>query len=313
MLFVPAALAVLWAGRPAGGSRGRAVGGVLGAAALVVLVFALTLLPWGLRNSRAMGQFVPLSTNSSTTLWSGHNAGAQGGQNYAPPELLARIPVKTGPQRELGEGKLLRSEAIRYAKSHPSRELQLIPLKLLNLVRGDGYVLDWVNAGPAEGKPIAPELVVPVRVVADGTFYAVFAAALLAMAIGGRRLWRSPAMRAVAVVFGLSLVLFGFVYYGNYRYREPLTPLLLLVASPLLARVFELRGRLVSEDAEADPNPASGPPAHDDDDARTGTAAVDAPEGPSRGEFGTREGSTGHHRPGVPAGLSPGEKSTLTP
>jgi hypothetical protein len=52
-------------------------------------------------------------------------------------------------------------------------------------------------------------------------------------------------MRGVAALFLCSLVLYGFVYYGNYRYREPLSPLLLLVAAPTLATLWQQRSRLL--------------------------------------------------------------------
>lgn len=239
LLLLAAAVVVWWARRP---REARWVP-TLAAVAIIPVVFALVLLPWGLRNSKAMGQFVPLSTNSSTTLWSGHNAHANGDQNYAGPDLLGGLP-RGGPQHELGEAKILRSEAIRYARTHPRRELELIPLKLLNLARGDAYVMDWVNAGAVGQHPVATEWINPLRVVSDAVFYPVLAATLLSIVLGGRRLWRHPVMRGVAVVFLLSLVLYGFVYYGNYRYRVPLTPLLLLVSSPLLAALADLRGRL---------------------------------------------------------------------
>jgi 4-amino-4-deoxy-L-arabinose transferase-like glycosyltransferase len=264
LLLVPAAAMLLWVSLR--GPR-RPVRWVASVAALVV-VFGLTLLPWALRNTAQMGQFVPLSTNSSTTLYSGHNPRANGAQSYAGPEIEAQIKT-SGSQRELDEAKLLRSDAVHYARTHPSRELQLIPLKLLNLFRGDGYSLEWVNAGPANDKPIPPSLVVPVRVVADAGFYAMVGAAFLAIALGGRRLWRSPTMKAVAVLLGCALVLFGFVYYGNYRYREPLSPVFLLLAGPLLARMWQWRGRLVPDLPDVD-EPVDG-------ESQPGASGADEP------------------------------------
>ena len=60
----------------------------------------------------------------------------------------------------------------------------------------------------------------------------------------GRELWRRPASRAAIVVIALALVLYGFVFYGNFRYRLPLEPLMILLAVSLLAPVWEARRRL---------------------------------------------------------------------
>ena len=60
----------------------------------------------------------------------------------------------------------------------------------------------------------------------------------------GRELWRRPASRAAIVVIGLALLLYGFVFYGNFRYRLPLEPLMILLGASLHATVWEGRGRL---------------------------------------------------------------------
>ena len=59
---------------------------------VLVAAMALTIAPWTIRNAIEMDAFIPVATNASTTLWSGHNSEANGGATYASPELLARIP-----------------------------------------------------------------------------------------------------------------------------------------------------------------------------------------------------------------------------
>ena len=41
-------------------------------------------------------------------------------------------------------------------------------------------------------------------------------------------------MRAILAFLALAVPLYGFVYYGNVRYRVPLEPLMILVASAAL-------------------------------------------------------------------------------
>ncbi len=233
LLLLPALLAVWWPELPRRVLAQRA--------AVLVAVAAVVVIPWSIRNAVVMDAFIPLSSNSSTTLWSGHNPGATGAQVYAGRDLLNRIP-QHGKEREVQEAKLLRREALRYMRTHPGRELELIPLKLLNLARGDSWAMEWVNAGDPGKRPFGAELGTPVRVLADSTFFALLAAMIGSLVLLWRALWRNRLVRGVLVLFAGSLVLYGFVYYGNYRYRAPLEPLMILVAAPLLAGLGRLRG-----------------------------------------------------------------------
>ena len=45
----------------------------------------LTIAPWTVRNAVVMDAFIPISSNASITLYSGHNERADGAQNYARP------------------------------------------------------------------------------------------------------------------------------------------------------------------------------------------------------------------------------------
>ena len=71
---------------------GTVQGAWLRRAAVLLAAMALTIAPWTIRNAIEMDAFIPVSTNASTTLWSGHNSEANGGATYASPELLARDP-----------------------------------------------------------------------------------------------------------------------------------------------------------------------------------------------------------------------------
>ena len=91
LLLMGAALAVWWPEHPQAGGWSAALAAVARSA----------IAPWSVRNTLVLDTFVPLSTNASTTLWSGHNPSAPGHQSYAP-ELLRGIP-QTGKAREVEE------------------------------------------------------------------------------------------------------------------------------------------------------------------------------------------------------------------
>ncbi|HUG00147.1 MAG TPA: glycosyltransferase family 39 protein [Ilumatobacter sp.] len=211
--------------------------------ALIGAVAIATLIPWTVRNAVVMDAFLPTGTNASHTLWAGHNPAATGGQVYPPAGYDDQFSTES-PARELQSSKALRSDAIGYMFSHPLRELELIPLKLIHLNRGDSYIFDWVNAVPAgEAPPVSAINVERIGVLADAAYFALLGFTILGAAVLGRRFWRTPATRCIAASFLTALFLYGFLYYGNYRYRLAYEPLMILVASTFVTRVWSQRER----------------------------------------------------------------------
>lgn len=206
-------------------------------AAVVAGVMLLVVAPWTIRNAHVAHGFVPVGTNASSTLWSGHNPGANGGPTYQPPAELAAPSRLT----EAEFAAKLRRQAIDWAVHHPRRELELIPLKLRSLARGDGtLVSSWINA--AGQRPLGRREAAAASRLADIGSYALIALLLAAVLWCGRALWRNPAMRAMLAFLATAVPLYGFIYYGNVRYRVPLEPLMLLVVAAALTRV-RLPGR----------------------------------------------------------------------
>ena len=230
LLLIPVVLIAWWPELPKRALVARA--------AVLAGVAVLTIAPWTIRNAVVMDAFIPISSNASITLYSGHNERANGAQNYAPPELSSKLPA-FGPRREVAESKLLRREAVEYMVNNPGRELTLIPRKLVKLMRGDSYALQWVNARrPGQERPVPTVLVRPIRVLADVFWFALLVLTVAAVVVLRRELWRLRATRATLALFAIALFTYGFVYYGNYRYRAPLEPLMLLVSAPLLVRAW---------------------------------------------------------------------------
>src|SRR5437763_9464991 len=205
-------------------------------AALVAAVMLATIAPWTVRNALTVHAFVPVSTNASDTLWSGHNPIANGGPVYSfQTDVLRR--VRRG-NFEVEASALLRRQAISYAVHHPLRELELIPLKLRSLARGDSEVISvWINARGQH--PLGARAATWIGRLADLSFYALLAGLLLAVAFFRRTLWGVPAARGALAFVALAVPLYGFVYYGNFRYRIPLEPLMLLLVAPGVAVVWD--------------------------------------------------------------------------
>jgi 4-amino-4-deoxy-L-arabinose transferase-like glycosyltransferase len=215
-------------------------------AAVLLVAMVLTVAPWTIRNAIEMDAFIPVSTNASTTLWSGHNANANGGPTYAPPSLLARIPKSLDPtQHEVEEARLLRREAISWAIHNPHKELGLIPRKLIQLGNATSSVFSiWFNPPPDRAvHTSALRIYMPLGDAFD--YFLIFVTLASLVLIGARRLWRiHPLMQGVLAYLVLSLVTYGFVYYGQFRYRLVMEPMMILVATPLLVAAWERRGSL---------------------------------------------------------------------
>jgi 4-amino-4-deoxy-L-arabinose transferase-like glycosyltransferase len=199
---------------------------VVPAVALTAVVSLVVIAPWIARNSALAGEPTGLSLNIAETLYSGHNPEADGGPSYATREVFLEAgPTEFGVDREVAQADLLQERALEWAREHPREEALLVPKKLLHLMEGDGNVVSvWIEGstddvlGPAR---------TPLEVAADVTWYVllgVFVVSLVARRALLRERWTWP----VLVLPALSLVLYGVVLYGNFRYRVPYEPLLVL-------------------------------------------------------------------------------------
>jgi 4-amino-4-deoxy-L-arabinose transferase-like glycosyltransferase len=228
-------------------------------AAVVAGVMLLTIAPWTIRNAGVAHGFVPVGTNASATLWSGHNPDADGGPVYQSPAELARLSKLSEADSAADQ----RAEAIDWAIHHPLRELELIPLKLRALARGDALLVErWINA--AGQRPLGETEAAIASRLANLASYGLLVLLFVSLVLAGRSLWRIPAMRAILVFLALAVPLYGFVYYGNVRYRVPLEPLMLLVVAgaltPQLARVSGRRSAGTAASPRSDNRSAPAPP-----------------------------------------------------
>jgi len=210
--------------------------------AALALGLVLVVGGWTARNAVQMDAFVPVSTNGAQTFWSGHNPSAHGGPTYAVGERTVTGADPDAPPRvkEIEDAAALRSEALDWMLANPGREALLVPLKLGWLLRGDSTALfQWVLPGAAgEPEAMSNDLAVPLGAVADAFFYGLLALTVLAALAAWRSRPVPPPERALWLLIAASLVLYGFVLYGNYRYRMPLEPAMILLAAPLLTRTI---------------------------------------------------------------------------
>jgi 4-amino-4-deoxy-L-arabinose transferase-like glycosyltransferase len=208
-------------------------------AAVVVGIMALTVAPWTVRNAVQLDAFVPVSNNANWTLASGHGPNANGGEVQTPPDW------GTGDTESEG-ARDIRRKAIDWALAHPLKELGLIPRRLMALNQGSGGSIGWLNAGSRSQWQLGTSSILVFGPLADACgFFLLFATLASLIALGPRRLWRThPALRGILAYLALCLVNYGVVYYGQWRYRLPMEPFMILLATPLLVQVWDARGSL---------------------------------------------------------------------
>ena len=194
---------------------------------------ALVLLPWTIRNARAFGEFIPVSTQSGLTIAGTYNEVSQEDPAHPaawraptmPPygELLRRDDLD---QAELENR--FGSLALDYVREHPS---YLLKVGYWNTVRLLGL------AGPGVEHPAAPETGMG-TLTSDIDVYAFYLLALAALAavIAGVARGTPRFVWALPVFLGLSLV-FVIAYM---RYRLPIDPFLILLVA---AGVVRLAGK----------------------------------------------------------------------
>jgi 4-amino-4-deoxy-L-arabinose transferase-like glycosyltransferase len=217
--------------------------------AIVSIAMVVLMTPWTVRNLSVMDEFIPTGTNAAWTFWSGHHSKADGGPSYPPASLLSQV-TSQGKEREVEAAALLRREAREYLLEHPVREIELIPQKFLSLNRGDSQAFYfWLVKGDGTRPSMSPRAALRLGLIADIAYYGLLAGFVTTLLVFGRSLLRNPALRAALVYIAAAVVLYSFVLYGNFRYRLPLQPLMILVVAVLAVRLWDLRrSRIATEE-----------------------------------------------------------------
>ena len=113
---------------------------------LVVPMFCLA--PWIIRNYGTFGRLIPTTTAGGISLWFGHNSQATGSQREPWPsgrivmpdaalmQRFDRLPADS--QYEIRMSDIYRQEALRFARTHPGREVVLAGKKMFYF-----WTIDW--------------------------------------------------------------------------------------------------------------------------------------------------------------------------
>jgi 4-amino-4-deoxy-L-arabinose transferase-like glycosyltransferase len=239
MLAFPLVLVAVWAIAYRSGRRAAGYGVVAVAAMLVAL------LPWTMRNWKALGYPVLVSTGSADNLVAGHWPGADGLGSFVPGiEANNAHKELPAPEREVAVYKEEIRRALSFMVHNPSKELDLIPKKLKHFYQRDSRLLDLIRLHPYALSEQNRDLL---SNVANVYYYCAAGLALL-----GLPLWlslrNSKKLLIVAFVIYYSF-LFGFVFIGEERLHAAVIPVLSLLAAVPLAWASERAPRLLGRRA----------------------------------------------------------------
>jgi 4-amino-4-deoxy-L-arabinose transferase-like glycosyltransferase len=218
LLFSPIAMAiglVFYSAR----ARQLAIGGMM------LLMLAVTMSPWWIRNALVLNTFVPTSTEAGASLYDGLHAGATGASDmrFAPKikaEVIAKrqsgeLPSNVPLEVQLSD--YYTRQALRWTKEHPSQVARLAAIKFARMWN------IWPNEPSFRGWPL--------RLLVAISYVPILICGLL----GTVKLARRDFACALCFLPGVYFSLIHMVFVGSMRYREPAMLLLIVLAAGWLA------------------------------------------------------------------------------
>ncbi len=204
------------------------------AGATLVLLTALALLPWAVRNKLAVGAWVWTTTNSGITLYDGFNPEADGSSDQSFTRFLPQLDSMNEVQRSA----YLSGMAKSYVANHPAALPRLTAMKILRtwspVPLSDSFGGRWIYVAVAAAYAI-PLFGLTVVGLFSGGFGRAGVAFLLLPAV------------YFTVVHALSV--------GSLRYRIPAEVPMAVVAAGAAGAAWDRRARvshIEEEEAEVD-------------------------------------------------------------
>ena len=247
LLFLPAA-ALVWLL-----ARQRPWKPLLAATAAIVVVLA----PWTIRNAVVMDEPVVLGTNVGDNLCIGSNPDANGGFQLSA-YCSAGYDDLPRPEYETRRNAEATDKAIDYLREEPTRQLWLTWKRVFYTVEKDHDGLDAVESY-RDDPWLDPDTRRRLSNVADAWFWVVGVLAVVSVP----RFLRTADQRLV-LAFGIALATAPLPFFGDPRFKVPVTPYLALGAGAAIAAAL---GR-----ARPTTTPAPAPPPRSTASSSTGPA-----------------------------------------
>ena len=208
----------------------------VGAVACVVVGVAVLVVPWAVRNQRAMGEPWLINNNLGYNLRLAH-APYSTGTSIAPRDLWDERPGISFYERELFWDEVGVSRAWAYARTHPGREAELAAKRVGWLLRSDAAgAMRWSESLGATPVGRGRDALV---LSGDVFWYALLAVTAASLFV----LRRNSVWWAMWSTLGVWVVL-HLVFAGEPRYHVPIVPVLCALAGGVIAAfVLEVQRR----------------------------------------------------------------------
>lgn len=185
--------------------------------AVPLVVVAVVMVPWTVRNAVVLGAFVPISTNLGDTVCMDRTLEANGTFRFAVHDGCADPDL---PEAERNRANL--RKAVSFVVQHPWKEVHLWGMRTYRMMSDDRVALREVEELGA-GRFLPDRLRSGLGLLADTWFFAVGALAIAGAALRRRDLWATPE-RTVVLVTAVGLLLIPIGLWGAQRFHVPLAP-----------------------------------------------------------------------------------------
>jgi len=186
-----------------------------------LLVAAVLIGPWAMRNKALFGHAVPISTNFGANLWMGNNPESNGGYMALP---------QTGITDEVERDQHFKQTAIAFIKAHPGRYLALTAHRVPLSLDRESVGVAWNSLG------LPQALLMPLKALSTIYWLAVLLLGLAGFVMLMRQSLLNlfdPVIVAVGLVFATAILV-----VGGDRYHLPADPFIAIVAAYVLARYW---------------------------------------------------------------------------
>ena len=211
---------------------------------LAVVVAALLILPWTVRNIQTMDAPLIITSSTGINFWQGHHAGASGSDDEFPRELTEEYGPLNKPGAEVAISNAGFREGVRFLVRNPGEEVRLIGRKVRALYfDGDLIALDIIESNGL--RPFVSSRVNSVlRPVTNVFYYSIFLFAAVALARWAFQPVRNNALILPLIAIAVLTVGHVVLFMGGPRYHFPLVPLFCLLAGWTFTSLFagRLRG-----------------------------------------------------------------------
>ncbi len=193
---------------------------------VLITVFIMILLPWGIRNFKLFHSVITVSTNGGYIFLMGNHKGSSGGVNFG-------FDYDMSNPNEAAESRKAYLNGFKDIINNPIESLIRIPKKILQTYyRGDSSIT-WALKNVKNG--ISPIFVSFIFYITNMIFYMIILSNLIVIIFNKKDISYKKFTELIIVSMYIFFILIIFV--GSERYHIPLLPIHIFLA----AKYFELK------------------------------------------------------------------------